>query len=92
MVLQQVKALKPDVVLFECKRSDGGGLRLCQKVMQLDDKPEVIVFSSFIDDDEWLAARSLGVRRYVLKEIASPALIGEIRAAHAARHQASYQH
>lgn len=83
--LTQVRNLKPDVLLIESKRRDGRGLRFCQQVLQQDDSPEIIVLTSFIDETERLAAASLGVHRYVLKDIASPELIGEIHNAFAAR-------
>lgn len=86
-LLEQVKKLKPDVVVFECKRRDGYGLRLCQEVLELENNPEVIVLSSFFNEEEQLAARSLGIQRYLLKDIASPELIGEIHAAYADRSQ-----
>ncbi|MBN1285346.1 MAG: response regulator transcription factor [Anaerolineae bacterium] len=84
-LLEQVRMLQPDVLVFECKRRDGCGLRLCQKVLELENNPEIIVLSSFINENERLAARSLGVRRYLLKDIATLELIYEIHAAYADR-------
>ncbi len=90
-VLAIIRRCKPDVVLIECKRRDGRGLRLCQQMTAMENRPEIIILTSFIDDDERLATESIGVRRYLLKEIGSPALIGEIRAAYTDRRQ-SYTH
>lgn len=86
-VIEWIHIFKPDVVLLESKRRDGYGLRLCQLVLELEQNPEIIVLTSFDDDDERLATQSLGVRHYLLKEIASPELLGEIRAAYTERDQ-----
>ncbi|MCZ7544683.1 MAG: response regulator transcription factor [Anaerolineae bacterium] len=83
--LNHVGALKPDVLLVESKRRDGNGLRLCQQVLEMDDSPEIILLTSFIDEDEQLAAASLGLHRYVLKDIASSELICTIHDAYTER-------
>lgn len=83
--LTQVDRLKPDILLVESKRRDGFGLKFCQLVLQMDHSPEIVVLTSFVDENEQLAAASLGVHHYVLKDIASSELIGEIHRAYSER-------
>ena len=83
--LEKVQRLQPDVVLFESKRRDGMGLHFCQRVLEMDNSPEMIVLTSFLDDTERLVASSIGVHRYVLKDIATSALIQEIHDAYRER-------
>ncbi len=81
-----VKSAGPDIVLVESKGQHEDFCTFCERVVKLPNPPDIIVLTSYEDEDERMAARTLGVQRYLLKEIGSAALVQEIRAAFAESH------
>ena len=81
--LLQVKALQPDVVLLETKRSDGTGLETCRRIARHYPSTLVIVLTSYDDEQERQAAYMAGAARYILKDIDSTQLVREILEAEA---------
>ena len=79
--LQEALRLQPDVVLLETKRTDGQGLEALRSLAQQCPHTSVIVLTSYPDTEEEREARSLGVARYILKNIDTPQLVHEIQAA-----------
>lgn len=71
--------LKPDVVLLDIRLPDGSGVDAARDI--LADRPDthVLFLTSFADDHTVLEAVLSGARGYVLKDIASEALIRAIR-------------
>lgn len=77
--LQRALELEPDVVLLETKRADGAGLEALQSFTGRCSFADVIVLTSYLDADERAAARSSGAARYLLKDIDTSRLVGEIQ-------------
>lgn len=78
--LQEALRLAPDVILLETKRADGEGLTALQRLTEACPFASVIVLTSYPDLDEQVAALSMGVVRYLLKNIDTPQLVREILA------------
>ena len=79
--LRDAVNLKPDVVLLETKRADGQGLDALRRLTKECPTTSVIVLTSYPDAEEQTAARHIGARNYVLKDIDTPQLVREIQAA-----------
>ena len=79
--LQEALRLQPDVLLLETKRTDGQGLEALRSLTQQCPHTSVIVLTSYPDTEEERETRSLGVARYILKDIDTPQLVREIQAA-----------
>jgi len=79
--LQQVEALRPDVVLVESKRNDGRGLEVVNSLLRQGSGTHVIVLTTYLSEWEEWAVRRAGVDRYLLKDIDSPKLMDHIRTA-----------
>ena len=79
--LQEALRLQPDVVLLETKRTDGQGLEALRSLTQQCPHTSVVVLTSYPDTEEQQEAHSLGVARYILKDINTPQLVREIQAA-----------
>lgn len=79
--LQETVRLRPDVVLLEIKRTDEQGLEALRCLTQQCPSTSVVVLTSYPDADEQAKALDMGAMRYVLKDIDTPQLVREIRAA-----------
>jgi len=79
--LRDAVRLKPDVVLLETKRADGQGLDALRRLTHECPNTSVIVLTSYVDAEEQTAAQIIGAMNYVLKDIDTPQLVREIRAA-----------
>ena len=77
-VVQVIELKKPDIVLFEVKRSDGLGLELLRQIAALPSAPKLIVLTSYPSTWEKDAATRAGATSYLLKDIESEELIESI--------------
>jgi len=77
-VEQKLSQMQPDVVLIEPKRLNGAGLSLIQSLKGKVGAPEVIILTSYVDDNEQLVASELGIKNYILKDIDTQALVAAI--------------
>lgn len=73
--IAQSRALRPDVVVLEPKRSDGRGLDILRAIRADTPSTRVIVLTSYEDDLEQRAALKAGAERYLLKDIDSEKLV-----------------
>lgn len=79
--LCQARDLRPDVALVETKRTDGRGLEIVSWLTHSGLGVRVIVLTSYPSDWERWAAYRAGAAGYLLKDIDSPLLLKQIRAA-----------
>lgn len=79
--LEEAKRLRPDVVLLETKRTDGQGLNALRCLIRQFPTSNIVVLTSYADAAERAMALEIGASRYVLKNIDTPQLAREIRAA-----------
>ncbi len=83
--LREVQALQPNVVILETKRADGRGLEIAHSLTHGPLRAAIVVLTSYPSEWERWAAHRAGADCYLLKEIGSPKLIREIRAAATSR-------
>jgi DNA-binding NarL/FixJ family response regulator len=69
---------RPDVVLLDVKRDDGGGLDLCRRLSGNGHGCPVVILTSYLSREEWREAREAGATDYLFKQIDSKALVAKI--------------
>jgi DNA-binding NarL/FixJ family response regulator len=79
--LQQVRNLKPQVVLMDLRMPVLGGVEATRRVRAADPDCQVIVLTTFDDDEEVFDALRAGAAGYLLKDAPLEKLIEAIRAA-----------
>lgn len=77
-VIDEISALKPDIILIEVKRKDGMGLELTRQIAALPEAPHLVVLTSYQKTWEEQAAARAGAVTYLLKELDSAELIRKI--------------
>jgi two-component system, NarL family, response regulator DevR len=71
--------LKPDVVLLDIRLPDGSGVDAARDILAAIPETKVLFLTSFADDHTVLEAILSGAQGYVLKDIASDALVRAIK-------------
>ncbi|HEY6083833.1 MAG TPA: response regulator transcription factor [Nitrospira sp.] len=71
--------LKPDVVLLDIRLPDGSGVEAARDILAACPETRVLFLTSFADDHTVLEAILSGAQGYVLKDIASEALVKAIK-------------
>lgn len=79
-VIKAVDELKPDVVLMDIRMPVMDGLAATELVRARDDAPEVIVLTTFEDDDYVLRALRAGASGFLLKDTPPPDVIRAVQA------------
>ena len=79
--VQQAKALQPQVVLMDLRMPVLGGVEATRRVRAADRRCQVIVLTTFDDDEEVFDALRAGAVGYLLKDASSEKLVEAIRAA-----------
>lgn len=78
-----VRATDPDVVLLDLKLSAGSefeGLTLCAKLSDAYPKLDLLILTTFLDEDLVVRAVHAGARGYVVKDVDTTELVRAIRA------------
>jgi two-component system, NarL family, response regulator DevR len=68
-----------DVAVLDARLGDGSGIEVCRAVRSRDDSIQVIILTSYDDDDALFAAIMAGAAGYVLKQIHGTDLVEGIR-------------
>lgn len=71
--------LKPDVVLLDIRLPDGSGVDAARQILAACPDTRVLFLTSFADDHTVLEAILSGAQGYILKDIASDALVRAIK-------------
>ncbi len=79
--LQRVKTLQPDVVLMDLRMPVLGGVEATRRVRASEPRCQVIVLTTFDDDEEVFEALRAGAAGYLLKDAPLEKLLEAIRAA-----------
>lgn len=76
-----VKSLQPQVVLMDLQMPGCGGVEATRRVRAVDARCQVIVLTTFDDDEDVFEALRAGATGYLLKDVPSEKLMEAIRAA-----------
>lgn len=76
---QEIQQRKPQVVLLEIKRADGQGWELLSELSALEQRPRILVLTSYTSNGERDQAIRAGADAYVLKDIDTNKLMQLIR-------------
>ncbi len=81
--LRALDRAKPDIVLLDLKLSadnDADGLELCSEILERQPDSNVVILSTFLNEDLLNQALRRGAKAYVLKEVDVVELVRIIRA------------
>jgi NarL family two-component system response regulator LiaR len=78
----QARDLAPDVVLMDLVMPEMDGIEATRRIAALDPAPEVIVLTSFSEDEMVFPAIRAGATGYLLKDISPTELAQAIQAVH----------
>jgi DNA-binding NarL/FixJ family response regulator len=77
--LARIPALRPDVAVLDVRLPDGNGVALCRELKSSMPALNVLMLTSFSDDDALFDAILAGAAGYVLKHIGGNDLVAAIR-------------
>jgi two-component system, NarL family, response regulator DevR len=77
--IRDIGVVRPDVAVLDCRLPDGSGIDVCREVRSADPGINVLILTTYDDDEALFAAIMAGASGYVLKEIRGGDLIGAIR-------------
>ena len=75
----RIAALRPRVAIVDGRLPDGSGIEVCRQVRSAEPGIEVLVLTSYDDDDALFAAILAGASGYVLKQITGHDLLDTVR-------------
>src|ERR1700716_4764267 len=78
--IDQAVKNKPDVVVMDVRLADGSGIEATREIRARLDGTQVLMLTSFADDEALFASIMAGAAGYVLKQIRGGELIRAIRA------------
>jgi DNA-binding NarL/FixJ family response regulator len=73
--MEQVSALKPDVVLMDIRLPGTSGIEACEEIVNKYPGTRVIMLTSYAEDEMLFSAIRAGASGYILKQIGSSDLI-----------------
>lgn len=77
--LQGILVKRPDVAVLDVRLPDGSGIEVCRDLRALAPEVNVLMLTSYADDEALLSAVLAGAHGYVLKDIRSGDLIQMIK-------------
>jgi|NGEPerStandDraft_6_1074524.scaffolds.fasta_scaffold118788_1 two-component system response regulator DevR len=77
--LRTIAAVRPDVVLLDIRLPDGSGIQVCREVRSADPSIQVLMLTSYEDEEAVAASVQAGARGVALKQIRSHELVEAIR-------------
>ncbi len=77
--IQLTKSLKPDVVLIDLLMPRMGGIEAIQKIKAENSKVNILVLTSFAEDEKVFSAIKAGALGYLLKDATPQELLAAIR-------------
>jgi two-component system, NarL family, response regulator DevR len=80
--LPLIEHLVPDVAILDVRLPDGSGIEVCRAVQSRTPSVRCLMLTSHSDDDALFSSIMAGASGYVLKEVGSGDLLGDIRSVH----------
>jgi two-component system, NarL family, response regulator DevR len=78
--IDQAMRTRPDVVVMDVRLADGSGIEATREIRARLEKTQVLMLTSFADDEALFASIMAGASGYVLKQIRGGELLRAIRA------------
>jgi two-component system, NarL family, response regulator DevR len=75
----RIPALRPDVAVLDARLPDGTGIEVCRAIRSVDPRINVLILTSYDDDEALFGAIMAGASGYVLKEVRGSDLVNAIR-------------
>lgn len=73
--IEKAHSLHPDVIIMDIRMPDINGIEACREIKQNNPDINVIMLTSYADDEAVFASLIAGASGYVLKEIGTQALV-----------------
>jgi NarL family two-component system response regulator LiaR len=80
--VEQTRQLLPDVVLMDLVMPEMDGIEATRKIRALSPRTQVIVLTSFAEDEKVFPSIKAGALGYLLKDVSPAELVKAIQAAH----------
>lgn len=77
--LEEIAKVQPDVAVLDVRLPDGNGIELCREIRSIYPNMQVLMLTSFSDDEALLGAILGGASGFVIKDIKNLALLDAIR-------------
>jgi two-component system, NarL family, response regulator DevR len=77
--LPLINRLKPDVAILDVRLPDGSGIEVCREIQSSSPSVRCLMLTSHSDDGALFSSIMAGAYGYVLKEVGSGDLLGDIR-------------
>ena len=74
--------LEPDVILMDLRMPNVDGIEAIEAIKAGDSSPEIVILTTYDDDELILRGLRAGARGYLLKDVDRKVLFDSIRAAH----------
>src|SRR5687768_9202531 len=78
--VEVAEAVRPDVVVMDVRLADGSGIEATREIRAKRPSTQVVMLTSFADDEALFASIMAGASGYVLKQIRGGDLVQSIRA------------
>ncbi len=78
--IDEVDRARPDVVVMDVRLADGSGIEATREIRAKHPDTQVLMLTSFADDEALFASIMAGASGYVLKQVKSGELVRAIRA------------
>ena len=80
VALDELRTLRPDVVLIEVKMKRADGVGVCARAACLDHRLKVVVSTIYADTEEQRRVHKAGAVAYLLKDLDTPRLVERLKA------------
>jgi two-component system response regulator DevR len=78
--VEEAERTRPDVVVMDVRLADGSGIEATREIRARRPQTQVLMLTSFADDEALFASIMAGASGYVLKQVKSGELVRAIRA------------
>ncbi|HXF71047.1 MAG TPA: response regulator transcription factor [Actinomycetota bacterium] len=78
--IEEAERTRPDVVVMDVRLADGSGIEATREIKSRRPQTQVLMLTSFADDEALFASILAGASGYVLKQVKSGELVRAIRA------------
>jgi DNA-binding NarL/FixJ family response regulator len=78
--VEKTESYKPDVVVMDIRLKGGSGIEACQEIIESSPDTQVIMLTSYAEDEMLFSAIRAGAAGYVLKQIGGDDLVRAIEA------------